>query len=92
MTSGSSTPPKAPAAQEKPPHPRRKLKPGQLASGAAIALVIVFAVLNTDRVKVDWIVATGHTPLIVVIVVSFLLGGLGGAVFWRRRTVKRGKG
>jgi uncharacterized integral membrane protein len=38
------------------------------------AIVIVFAVVNLDRVKVDWIVTTGHTPLIVVIVVSFLLG------------------
>lgn len=38
------------------------------------ALVVVFAVLNVDDVKVHWIVTTAQTPLIVVIVVSLLLG------------------
>ena len=56
-----------------------------LISGAAVALMIVFAVLNTDKVKVDWIVTTTDTALIVVIVVSFLLGAIAGALFWRRR-------
>ena len=56
-----------------------------LVSGAVVALVIVFAVLNTNKVKVDWIVTTSNTALIVVIVVSFLLGSIAGALFWRRR-------
>lgn len=56
-----------------------------LVSGAVVALVIVFAVLNTNKVKVDWIVTTSSTALIVVIVVSFLLGSIAGALFWRRR-------
>jgi uncharacterized integral membrane protein len=56
-----------------------------LVSGAAVALVIVFAVLNTNKVKVDWIVTTSDTALIVVIVVSFVLGAIAGALFWRRR-------
>ena len=56
-----------------------------LISGAAVALVIVFAVLNTNKVKVDWIVTTSTTALIVVIVVSFVLGAIAGALFWRRR-------
>jgi uncharacterized integral membrane protein len=65
--------------------PRRKEQIRQLVAGAAVALVIVFAVLNTNKVSVDWIVVSSHTPLIVVIVVSFLLGAVGGALFWRRR-------
>ena len=56
-----------------------------LVSGAVVALVIVFAVLNTNKIKVDWIVTTSNTALIVVIVVSFLLGSVAGALFWRRR-------
>jgi uncharacterized integral membrane protein len=41
----------------------------------AIAIVVVlFAVLNFGRVKVNWIVTTGHAPLIVVIIVSVALG------------------
>lgn len=48
-------------------------------------LIVVFAVVNTDDVKVDWIVASSTTPLIVVIAVSFLLGLAGGYLLRGRR-------
>jgi uncharacterized integral membrane protein len=38
------------------------------------ALIAAFALLNLDDVKVHWIVTTGQTPLIIVVIVSFLLG------------------
>ena len=38
------------------------------------ALAIAFAVLNLNQVKVDWIVGSGHAPLIIVIVISVLVG------------------
>jgi len=44
------------------------------AAGLIGALVAVFAVVNLNDVKVHWVVATGQTPLIVVIVLAFLLG------------------
>lgn len=50
---------------------------GQLRLAAAViitALVTIFAVLNLDRVSVNWLIATWRTPLIVVIVISALLG------------------
>lgn len=54
----------------------------------SIALA-VFAVLNVDSVKVDWIVGSSHAPLIVVIAVSVLIGAaltwLGERVAARRR-------
>jgi uncharacterized integral membrane protein len=37
-------------------------------------LAIAFAVLNLNQVKVDWIVGSGHAPLIIVIVISLLVG------------------
>jgi uncharacterized integral membrane protein len=37
-------------------------------------LITLFAVLNLKEVKVDWIVGSGHAPLIVVIVISVLVG------------------
>jgi uncharacterized integral membrane protein len=37
-------------------------------------LVTLFAVLNTGKVKVDWIFGSGEAPLIIVIVVSLLVG------------------
>jgi len=83
MSSGSRTPFASPAGGRR--RPRRKYQARMLISGAAVALVIVFAVLNTNKVKVDWIVTTSTTALIVVIVVSFVLGAIAGALFWRRR-------
>jgi uncharacterized integral membrane protein len=38
------------------------------------AVFIAFAVLNLNQVKVDWIVGSGHAPLIIVIVISVLVG------------------
>jgi uncharacterized integral membrane protein len=37
-------------------------------------LVTLFAVLNTGKVKVDWIFGSGQAPLIIVIVISLLVG------------------
>jgi uncharacterized integral membrane protein len=37
-------------------------------------LVTLFAVLNTGKVKVDWIFGSGEAPLIIVIVISLLVG------------------
>jgi len=38
------------------------------------ALIIAFAVANLESVKVDWIVGSGHAPLIIVIVISLVVG------------------
>jgi uncharacterized integral membrane protein len=37
-------------------------------------LATLFAVLNLNKVKVNWIFGSGHAPLIIVIVVSLLAG------------------
>ena len=39
-------------------------------------LITVFAILNVKEVKVDWIVGSGHAPLIIVVVVSVLIGAV----------------
>jgi uncharacterized integral membrane protein len=41
---------------------------------ALAVLITLFAVLNVEDVKVDWIFGTSSTPLIVVIVVSLVVG------------------
>lgn len=48
------------------------------------ALLAVFAVLNTGRVDVNWILGTGQTPLIVVIAVNLALGFAAGYLLARR--------
>lgn len=37
-------------------------------------LITLFAVLNLEKVEVNWIVGSGKAPLIIVIVVSLLVG------------------
>jgi uncharacterized integral membrane protein len=51
---------------------RERGRTGLLVVLAVIATV--FAVLNLDSVKVDWILGSGSAPLIVVIVISLLIG------------------
>lgn len=41
---------------------------------ALAALFVVFALLNLNEVKVDWIIGSGRAPLIIVIVISLLVG------------------
>jgi uncharacterized integral membrane protein len=46
-------------------------------TGGLLALAVlatVFAVLNLEEVKVNWILGSGHAPLIVVIAISLLVG------------------
>jgi uncharacterized integral membrane protein len=55
---------------------------------AALALTgvgVAFAAVNLDEVRVDWVLGTWRTPLIVVIAVSMVIGaGLGWLVSRRR--------
>jgi uncharacterized integral membrane protein len=48
-------------------------------------LVVLFAVLNSQSVEMDWIVSTTKTPLIVVIVLFTLLGFAAGRFGGRSR-------
>jgi uncharacterized integral membrane protein len=58
----------------------------QIAGVALAAAGITFAAVNLDEVKVDWVVATSRTPLIVVIALSIVLGaGLGLLIARGRR-------
>ena len=63
----------------------RKDRNRRIAALVVGILIIVFAIENTDDVKVRWIIPTTTTPLIVVIAVSFLLGLAGGYLLRGRR-------
>jgi len=45
----------------------------------------VFAAVNLDDVKVNWILGTWKTPLIVVIALSLVIGSALGFLVSRRR-------
>jgi uncharacterized integral membrane protein len=58
----------------------------QIAALGLGALGVAFAVANLDEVRVNWILGTWRTPLIVVIALSMVVGaGLGLLVSRRRR-------
>jgi uncharacterized integral membrane protein len=86
-----STSKRAPAAKK----PRRR-KPGNAArivAGLILGgVVTAFAVLNLDQVRVNWVLGTWSTPLIIVIAVAFLLGVAAGTALHlegRRRARKK---
>ena len=65
-----------PGKAQKAPGERRNR--GELMrTGGMVVLAILltlFAVLNLESVKVNWIIGSGHAPLIIVIVISVLVG------------------
>jgi uncharacterized integral membrane protein len=55
----------------------RRSRSEKARTGALVVLAVLatlFAVLNLNEVKVDWIVGSGRAPLIIVIVISLLAG------------------
>jgi uncharacterized integral membrane protein len=91
MTSGSpggSTRPDQSAASTPPTEdaPARRQRARLVAAAVLGALFALFAVLNSQSVRVHWLVTTTSLPLIVVIVVGALIGALVcGLITWRRR-------
>ncbi len=61
-----------------------------IAAAIAGALLIAFALLNTEKVKVDWIVGSTHSRLIIVIVVAAALGALADRLLVIRARRKKG--
>jgi uncharacterized integral membrane protein len=68
--------PASPPKQGRPGRQNRRQLRRTVAIAVLSALVIAFAVTNLRRVRVDWLVGSGHAPLIVVIVVSLFVGAV----------------
>jgi uncharacterized integral membrane protein len=52
----------------------RKVNVKLILVGAFVALLVIFALLNTHDVGVDWLFDTVSAPMILVIAVSAVLG------------------
>ena len=71
----------APARRKK---PDRGFEAKTLAAVLLAALLIGFAVANSQEVEVDFLVTTADVPLVLLILVSVLLGAMLGAfAHWR---------
>jgi uncharacterized integral membrane protein len=75
-------------SQQEERRPARRRERARLTAAVILgALVVAFAVVNLSNVKVDWIVGSAHSPLILVIVVSVLIGvGIDRLAVRRART------
>lgn len=80
------------SASTQTPAPKPKRNNRELArTGGLVVLAVLmtlFAVLNLEKVEVNWIFGSGHVPLIVVIVLSVLVGVV-FTHFAERRSAKR---
>jgi uncharacterized integral membrane protein len=90
-TSTPSTSRSAPPAKK--PRRRKPSNAARLLAGLILGgIVTAFAVLNLRDVKVNWILGTWSTPLIIVIAVAFLAGLAAGTALHletRRRARKK---
>ena len=87
-TPGGLPGPDQPAATKPPAGdaPPRRQRARVIAAAVLGAVFAVFAVLNSQSVRVHWIAGTTSLPLIVVIVLGALVGALVlGLITWRRR-------
>lgn len=67
--------------------PRRRTRGETARTGGMVLLAVIaalFAVLNLEDVKVDWIIGSGRAPLIIVIAISALAGVLIARLAGRR--------
>jgi uncharacterized integral membrane protein len=76
--------PSGPAAERVALATRRRRRRETLAAVIG-ALLAAFALLNLGDVKVDWIITSAETPLIVVIGLAVLLGGVLDRLLIRRK-------
>jgi uncharacterized integral membrane protein len=67
----------------------RRERGRQIAAGLLGAVITAFALLNLDDVKVHWLIASGQTPLIVVIAFAFALGMIVDRLIIRARRKRR---
>lgn len=75
--------------QTKPTASQRKPSPRMIGALALSALLILFALLNSQTVTIHWIVTTTEVPLIIVIAGCGLIGAAVGWLAARRQASRR---
>jgi uncharacterized integral membrane protein len=71
--------------EEHHPESRNRLQPHHIVIAVCAVLLLLFAILNIDDVRVDFALDTVDAPLVLVIALCALLGFLIGWFIGRRR-------
>ena len=58
--------------------------PGRIVLAVSAGLIVLFAVLNSQEVRMHWLITTTTMPLFIGLLVFALLGLLAGYVLGRR--------
>ena len=70
-------------------HAERRVRVGQtfriVVFLVVVAAIVVFALINTDKVSVDWVASQSEAPLWSVIAISAVAGAFIGALARMRR-------
>jgi uncharacterized integral membrane protein len=90
-------PPSSPSGPTRPPPPRTTVNEGRdipwrlIGLGAVALYAILFAALNSDEVRVHFVVFSTSTSLIVVMLIGILVGAAGGYFFREIRAHRQRK-
>jgi uncharacterized integral membrane protein len=87
-TMSADIPTPTPTDPAEPVTPKRARTPEEkrrITIGVLAGVVLLFALLNLNEVKVDWLVTSWKTPLIVVIIVSASIGAVAGVLVDRKK-------
>ena len=68
-----------------PGHSQNRIEPHHVVIGICLVVLLVFAILNTDEVAVDFVFDTVRAPLVALIAICALLGFAIGWFVGRRR-------
>jgi uncharacterized integral membrane protein len=66
-------------------HSENRIQPRHIVIGICLLVLLIFAVLNTDEVALDFVIDTVRAPLVLLIAICALLGFAIGWFVGRRR-------
>ena len=77
------------ADERRPQHQTRQIQPRLIVAAVIGVLLLWFAIVNRQRVKIDFILFERESRLIYIIISAAVLGAIAGALLRHRRRERR---
>jgi uncharacterized integral membrane protein len=78
------------ADERRPQRQTRQIQPRHIVAAVIGVLLLWFAIVNRQRVKIDFILFERESRLIYIIIGAAVLGAIAGALLRHRRRERRG--